>query len=253
MRLQDCALFTGLLHAVTQAHAYFSCPNSNQDVKVRSHPGASVYLPCTFSWHGEPPSDHKVVWQKKQGKDQDDLVVHYQNGEDDDDGKSDQFHGRTEVSQDWFHIRNATLQLHRVSVQDTGLYKCFVAQIPVGPEGGQLCCEVTLTVDTETKATQHNGGTKGYQSHVRNNLPNKNKQAHRNTEGWKESSTYTFLITGGFIVIAVVVFFYVKDGKKCMKNIRELLSVAWTRSNRFGLNLLLQELAKDRRLKTDTA
>ncbi|XP_031759901.1 CD276 antigen-like [Xenopus tropicalis] len=138
----SCLLFTLALQALRLTQAYFDCPNPRQHIIAQGNTDAM--LPCSFLWRGEPSEEWKVVWQKEE--DEDELVVHYQNGADQDDKQNQRFHSRTFIRKDWFGQRNATLRLSRVSSRDSGAYQCYLMGIPVGPGPMIPCCRVTLEV-----------------------------------------------------------------------------------------------------------
>ncbi|OCT77286.1 myelin-oligodendrocyte glycoprotein [Xenopus laevis] len=129
----------------------FLCPDAKRVVNVLSIAGGLAQLPCTFFWQGEEPEDMKVIWQKKR-EGEVDLVVHFQNGDDEEDEQSEEFHGRTSVLQDWFKKSDATLTLDNLLDNDSGLYNCHVSWLPMGPQTQQMCCTVALTVNPEQKS-----------------------------------------------------------------------------------------------------
>ncbi|OCT77239.1 myelin-oligodendrocyte glycoprotein [Xenopus laevis] len=135
-------LLTLQLLRVTEA--YFDCQNPRQHVMAQEKTDA--LLPCWFMWYGKPYEDWKVVWQKEEEGQEDELVVHYQNGADRDDKQNPHFRGRTFIRKGWFEHHDATLTLSRVSDSDSGTYKCYLMGIPVGPGPMIPCCRVTLEV-----------------------------------------------------------------------------------------------------------
>ncbi|OCT59471.1 nectin-4 [Xenopus laevis] len=139
-----------LMYLSLAAAASVSCPNSHQGM-VSAVLGDTAQLPCNFSSPaGHPAHKAKVVWQKQE--DEEELVVHFQNGRENGDSQHRNYRNRTFIRQDWFQQGDGGVELKQVKGEDDGIYICWVTLLPLGPHTQHRCCEVVLTVISRTMA-----------------------------------------------------------------------------------------------------
>ncbi|XP_069840998.1 programmed cell death 1 ligand 1-like [Dendropsophus ebraccatus] len=122
---------------------FLTCPGEERMV---SFPQDSTgILPCLFS-----PSRRvlgmlaRVSWQKE--REVEDLVVHFQNGNDSGDKQHELFKNRTMISKSWFVDGNATLRLDHLTKDDAGRYSCWITMYPIRPGLQKKCCVVMVNI-----------------------------------------------------------------------------------------------------------
>eukprot|EP00079_Xenopus_tropicalis_P019536 XP_012809285.1 PREDICTED: uncharacterized protein LOC100489603 isoform X2 [Xenopus tropicalis] len=126
-----------------EAAASISCPEHKGAVSAVS--GGTARLPCNFSPPvGPPAQEAKVAWQKQENEEE--VVVHFQNGRENGDFQHRRYHNRTYIQQDWFQLGDVGMELRNVRGGDNGIYVCWVTLLPLRPDSQHRCCEVALTV-----------------------------------------------------------------------------------------------------------
>ncbi|XP_040271121.1 CD276 antigen-like isoform X1 [Bufo bufo] len=134
------------LYLVTVLEGCLTCPEEEHMVSFPRD--TTAVLPCFF----RPSlrfSDRllRVSWQKEH--EVEDLVVHFQNGNDTGDKQNELFKGRTTMSKNWFVEGNATLKLEHVRKKDSGKYTCWVTVYPIRPGLQCKCCVVVLDISDQ--------------------------------------------------------------------------------------------------------
>ncbi|XP_044138801.1 uncharacterized protein LOC122929333 isoform X2 [Bufo gargarizans] len=134
------------LYLVTVLEGFLTCPEEEHMVSFPRD--TTAVLPCLF----RPSlrfSDRllRVSWQKEH--EVEDLVVHFQNGNDTGDKQNELFKGRTTMSKNWFVEGNATLKLEHVRKKDAGKYTCWVTVYPIRPGLQCKCCVVVLDISDQ--------------------------------------------------------------------------------------------------------
>ncbi|XP_053575460.1 CD276 antigen-like [Bombina bombina] len=121
--------------------------------KVSAFLGETAHLSCPFTVPAEEQRGF-VSWQKTETGGE--VVVHYQNGEQNDNVQSRAYTGRTRLRGEWLSEGNAQLELQKVQGGDAGEYSCWVTLLPVRAGSQRQCSKVTLNV-TEGHPQQETG------------------------------------------------------------------------------------------------
>lgn len=131
---------------VRALEGFLTCPSKERTVSFPEY--GSAVLPCLFRPSLKVSGQlMKVSWQKEHKMD--DLVVHFQNGNDTGDKQNEIFKGRTMMSKNWFVQGNATLTLEHLKKVDAGKYTCWITMYPIRPESQRRCCVVMLNISEQ--------------------------------------------------------------------------------------------------------
>nr|XP_055038218.1 uncharacterized protein LOC129426085 [Misgurnus anguillicaudatus] len=102
---------------------YLIVSGSNQSISASV--GENVTLSCSVNSHIKPEEIEEVSW-KKTDKDEDILVLLYQNNETLSESSDERYRDRVEFFTDEIHRGNFSLRLKRVRTEDKGVYICQV-------------------------------------------------------------------------------------------------------------------------------